>query len=271
MNKNKSKDTIEISLKSMKIDSTYKIDSETKEALIQTAGAEITEAAANKMVTIFESAVNAKVKQMMPAVVKLHENAMIKKFGAVRKELQENISNYLGYVVEEWFDTNKQSVAESLRAERDSTLVNKIAQVMEKHWVSMPKRKSIVEGMAKNVKKLEEQVEKTVASEMKLKNKINGLRCEKIFNRLAEGLAQTDAEKFMTLVESFSISDVKEFESKASLVKKTYFGKKKVSETKESVDASRKDATGAFGKTQKQDGGKRDVIAEAANLLRSPQ
>jgi uncharacterized protein YbcI len=237
------KNKITVALDVKALNTNYKVEKELKEELRKILGAELTESDGDKVSVLFESAVNAKLNKLLPAVAKQFNTQVAARVVEIKEELTDNISDYLSYVVEQWFDENKQAITTGLKAARDNTLIEELQKVFATHLVSVPnKGENLVESLEKKLKKAERQLSESQDNNIALKNRVAGLKCERVFEDLSEGLAATEAEKFMTLVEDLEVNDPKDFETKAKIIRDAHFPKAKT------LAESKVDAKAAAGK-----------------------
>ena len=188
-----------------------------------------------KAATVFESAVNSKVKEIaeqMEADVQTNYEQDIAK---AKEELTEKVDSYLSYVVEEWMKENEIALERGIKGEIAEDFISGLKKLFAEHYIDVPDEKyNVLEDQASKIedleKKLNEQIEKNVEL-----NKDNAEKSRKeIMAEVASDLADTAKEKFAKLAEEIEWSDADSFKQKCETIKESYFGKKE--EVKDKLD-----------------------------------
>ena len=186
-----------------------------------------------KAATVFESAVNSKVKEIaetMEADVQTNYEQDIAK---AKEELTEKVDSYLSYVVEEWMKENEIALERGIKGEIAEDFISGLKKLFAEHYIDVPDEKyNVLEDQASKIedleKKLNEQIEKNVEL-----NKDNADKSRKeIMAEVASDLADTAKEKFAKLAEEIEWSDADTFKKKCETIKESYFGKKEEVEDK---------------------------------------
>ena len=188
-----------------------------------------------KAATVFESAVNSKVKEIaetMEADVQTNYEQDIAK---AKEELTEKVDSYLSYVVEEWMKENEIALERGIKGEIAEDFISGLKKLFAEHYIDVPDEKyNVLEDQASKIedleKKLNEQIEKNVEL-----NKDNADKTKnEIMSEVASDLADTAKEKFAKLAEEIEWSDAESFKKKCETIKESYFGKKE--EVKDKLD-----------------------------------
>ena len=188
-----------------------------------------------KAATVFESAVNSKVKEIaetMEADVQTNYEQDIAK---AKEELTEKVDSYLSYVVEEWMKENEIALERGIKGEIAEDFISGLKKLFAEHYIDVPDEKyNVLEDQASKIedleKKLNEQIEKNVEL-----NKDNAEKTKnEIMSEVASDLADTAKEKFAKLAEEIEWSDAESFKKKCETIKESYFGKKE--EVKDKLD-----------------------------------
>ena len=192
-----------------------------------------------KAATVFESAVNSKVKEIaesMEAEIKeINEQDVAKH----KEELTEKVDSYLSYVVEEWMKENEIALERGIKGEIAEDFITGLKKLFAEHYIDVPdERYNVLEDQAAKIesleKKLNEQIEKNVELN---KDNADKTRTE-IMSEVASGLADTAKEKFAKLAEEIEWSDADSFKTKCETIKESYFGvKEEVKDTLHDVAA----------------------------------
>ena len=181
-----------------------------------------------KAATVFETAVNSKVKEIaesMEADIKSNYEQDVAKH---KEELTEKVDSYLSYVVEEWMKENEIALERGIKGEIAEDFITGLKKLFAEHYIDVPDEKyNVLEDQASKIedleKKLNEQIEKNVAL-----NKDNAEKTRnEIMSEVASDLADTAKEKFAKLAEEIEWSDADSFKQKCETIKESYFGVKK--------------------------------------------
>ena len=181
-----------------------------------------------KAATVFETAVNSKVKEIaesMEADIKSNYEQDVAKH---KEELTEKVDSYLSYVVEEWMKENEIALERGIKGEIAEDFITGLKKLFAEHYIDVPDEKyNVLEDQASKIedleKKLNEQIEKNVAL-----NKDNAEKTRnEIMSEVASDLADTAKEKFAKLAEEIEWSDAESFKQKCETIKESYFGVKK--------------------------------------------
>ena len=187
-----------------------------------------------KAATVFESAVNSKVKEiaesMEAEINEINEQDVAKH----KEELTEKVDSYLSYVVEEWMKENEIALERGIKGEIAEDFITGLKKLFAEHYIDVPdERYNVLEDQAAKIesleKKLNEQIEKNVELN---KDNADKTRTE-IMSEVANGLADTAKEKFAKLAEEIEWSDADSFKTKCETIKESYFGAKE--EVKDSL------------------------------------
>lgn len=261
MSKDNSK--VHISLvEKLNLNTVYTIDEESKSVLLA-AGGELAEGVGDKLLLIFEAAVNTKVRELGEGIASKYDEILEAEVTAGLAEIDKKVDGYLSTVVEDFFAANKPVIAETIQATNNSELVNGIVGLLKEHFVEIPEeRRDILEESVARIRELEEQVNTATQTNVDLRASISAAACAQILANLREGLADTEQEKLNLLVENLDTTDPTIFEQKATQLKVSFFATKKP-EVKEKVS----DTTVVPMDTPAENAG--DDIAKAAAQLRA--
>jgi len=182
----------------------------------------------SKAATIFEAAVNSKVKEAKKKMHAGYEEKLKEESEKAKGELVEKVDSYLAYVVEEWMKENELALERGIKGEIAEDFISGMKKLFEEHYISVPDEKyDVLEDQASKIesleKKLNEEIEKNV--------ELNKVKSDKdrtlIVKEMSEDLADTAKEKFNKLAEEVEYSNETDFKAKISTIKESYFGAKK--------------------------------------------
>ena len=188
-----------------------------------------------KAATVFESAVNSKVKEIAETMDADYNNKLEQESAKAKEELSEKVDSYLSYVVEEWRKENEIALERGIKGEIAEDFISGLKKLFSEHYIDVPDEKyDVLEAQATKIedleKKLNEQIEKNVEL-----NKDNADKTKnEVMAEVANDLADTQKEKFAKLAEEIEYSNAEDFKKKCETIKESYFGQKK--EATESLD-----------------------------------
>ena len=180
-----------------------------------------------KAATVFESAVNSKVKEIaesMEAEIKeINEQDVAKH----KEELTEKVDSYLSYVVEEWMKENEIALERGIKGEIAEDFITGLKKLFAEHYIDVPdERYNVLEDQAAKIESLEKKLNEQIEKNVEL-NKDNAEKTRsEIMSEVASDLADTAKEKFAKLAEEIEWSNADTFKSKCETIKESYFGKK---------------------------------------------
>ena len=188
-----------------------------------------------KAATVFETAVNSKVKEIaesMEADIKSNYEQDVAKH---KEELTEKVDSYLSYVVEEWMKENEIALERGIKGEIAEDFISGLKKLFAEHYIDVPDEKyNVLEDQASKIEELEKKLNEQIEKNVEL-NKDNAEKTRnEIMSEVASDLADTAKEKFAKLAEEIEWSDAESFKKKCETIKESYFGKKE--EVKDKLD-----------------------------------
>ena len=217
----------------------------------------------SKAATIFEAAVNTKVKEAKKKMHAGYEEKLKEESEKAKGELVEKVDSYLAYVVEEWMKENELALERGIKGEIAEDFISGLKKLFEEHYISVPDEKyDVLEDQASKIESLETKLNEEIAKNVELNKENSNAKRTSIVAEMGEDLAETSKEKFNKLAEEVEYKNEEDFRAKVSTIKESYFGAKKeassdiddvaVGESTENVDLSKSMAayTAAITKTK---------------------
>lgn len=188
-----------------------------------------------KAATVFESAVNSKVKEIAEAMEADVQTNYEQDIAKAKEELTEKVDSYLSYVVEEWMKENEIALERGIKGEIAEDFISGLKKLFAEHYIDVPDEKyNVLEDQASKIEELEKKLNEQIEKNVEL-NKDNAEKSRKeIMAEVAGDLADTAKEKFAKLAEEIEWSDAESFKQKCETIKESYFGKKE--EVKDKLD-----------------------------------
>ena len=191
-------------------------------ALIQ--GEELSEEFREKAATIFEAAINSKVKGIKEELTASYEEKLVEEVASIKEELKDRVDSYLEYVADEWIAENQLAVAAGLKEEMTESFISGMKSLFEEHYVTIPEEKyDVIESMVDKLDemegKLNEQIEKNVALNKRLAESVSDV----VFAEVTDGLAQTQKDKLAGLVDNVEFESETAYREKLNTLRESYF------------------------------------------------
>ena len=190
-------------------------------------GEELTEEFKQKAATIFEAAVLTRVKQEVAKLDEAYQVQLDERVEEIKEGLVEKVDGYLDYVVEQWMSDNEIALERGMKSEILEGFVSGLKGLFEQHYIEVPDEKFDVLGsMQEQLQGLNAKLDEQVETNVELRNKLAYMQAEQVVHQLAEGLVETDKDKFFSLVEELEFDGVSSFTKKVQTIRENYFAKK---------------------------------------------
>lgn len=201
----------------------HKIDmSEDVSALLN--GETLSEEFRLKAATIFESAVLSRVKQEVSNMEIEFESKLAEQVESITEGLVEKIDGYLDYVVEQWMAQNEIALENGVKTDIMESFITGMKGLFQEHYIDVPEEKYDVIGeMEAQIDALSAKLDEQVERNVEMKKSLQESARKEIVKNASEGLANTDQEKFLSLVEELSFEDEETFEVKVQTIRENYF------------------------------------------------
>ena len=199
--------------------------SEDLDALVESE-ATLSDEFKQKTAVIFESALKSKLYEEVERIESAYEERLAEEIVAQRDELVEKVDSYLNYVVENWMEENRVAIQSGLRTEIAENFMESLKGLFVESYVDVPESKvDLVDDLADQVAELEESLYDTTANAIELSEEVELLKRFAIISEAVHDLADTQVEKFETLVEDLDFEDEDSFAQKVSTIKESYFAR----------------------------------------------
>ena len=189
-------------------------------------GEELSEEFKEKAKTIFEAALNSKIKEIQDTLEIQYEQKLSEEKEELKISLQERVDSYLEYVAEEWMTENQLAIEHGLKTEMTESFLSGMKGLFEEHYVTIPEDKydvleSMVEKLDDMETKLNEQIDKNIGLNKRLGESV----ATGILESVSDGLAATQKEKLASLAESVEFESEEKYREKLEVLKESYFAR----------------------------------------------
>jgi hypothetical protein len=175
--------------------------------------------------TIFESAVDQKLKAIANEIAPALQENFESKLGEITVNLTEKIDDYLDYVVEEWMQDNQLAVEGGIKSTLAENFILGLKKLFEMHYVDVPAEKyNVIDGLYEQTSNLQGDLNHVLNENIALKKQLLISECAGIFVNETKDLADTQIEKLASLIENIEFSTLEEYKTKLSTLKEHYLG-----------------------------------------------
>ena len=212
------KESVENRLKSIDV-------SEHVNALMNGEG-DLSEEFKRKAATVFEAAVKSKVRSEVERMEDEYKSELEENINATKEGLTEKVDTYLNYVVEEWMKENELAIERGLKGEIAEDFISGLKTLFEDHYVDVPDEKyDVLEAQSEKISELEGRINEMMEEQIQSKSVNATLVKEQVLSALSSDLAETEIEKFKSLIEDVDFSSEESYHQKLSTLKESYFPK----------------------------------------------
>ena len=202
------------------------------EALVE--GEELSEEFKTKAATIFEAAVKSKVRAELEKMQEENNSIMEDLAEKTMTDVVEKVDDYLNYVVEQWMEENELAIERGLKGEIAEDFISGLKNLFEDHYIDVPDEKyDILEANLTKIEELEEKLNKQMDENIQLRKAKGELVKESMIADVANGMTDTETEKFVGLVADVEFSDEESYKEKLQTIKESYFGTSAVEQSGE--------------------------------------
>ena len=206
------------------------------EALVNGEG-DLSEEFKRKAATVFEAAVKSKIRTEIERLENEYEVKLKEGVESATEEMTDKVDTYLNYVTEEWMKENELAIERGLKGEIAEDFISGLKQLFEDHYIDIPDEKyDVLEAQSEKISELESKLSETIERNVSLKDNNASLVKEQVISEVSEDLADTEIEKFKSLVDDVDYADEESYRDKLGTLKEIYFPKTSLTEATETVD-----------------------------------
>lgn len=191
------------------------------------AGEELSEELLTKAATVYEAAVNARISVLEARMEEEYVAALEESIEKIHEEVVDTVDKYMTYIAKEWMEQNQLAIDNGIKAEMFESFMMNLKGLFEENNIHVDEERSdVIEAMAEEIELLQDRLNEEVEKNIALTEELDASALSDILAEAAEGLTVSQRDKFLTLAENISFSDVSEFEEKLTTIKETYFSEK---------------------------------------------
>ena len=189
-------------------------------------GEALSEEFKEKAAAIFEAAVKSKTRTEIERIIEETQAEKQEEIETFKEKMSVDVDAYLDYVVEEWTKENELAIERGLKGEIAEDFISGLKQLFEDHYIDVPdERYDVLEAQSEKISELEEKLNEVIEKNINMKEANSSLVREQVISEVSEDLADTEVEKFKSLVEDVDFGSEDMFREKLETLKENYFPK----------------------------------------------
>jgi hypothetical protein len=186
-------------------------------------GQELTEEFKLKIGTLFEAAVNDRVRLVENKLAEKFTSLLESEVESIANDLTEKVDSYLNYVVSEWMEENKLAVERGIRTDVAESFISGLKNLFNEHNIVVPEGQTdLLDETASNLEKVTEQLNKQIKKSVELSEELKKYQRAEIFAEVTEGMSAVQVDKLRNLAENMNYADNAEFGAKLRILKENY-------------------------------------------------
>jgi len=204
-------------------------------------GMDLSEEFTNKVTLVFEAAVHESATKKAEAMAEEYaakvDAEMQESVDSTVNTIIENLDSYLDYVVEEWMKENELAIESGIKVDMAESLMDGLKDLFTEHNITVDDEVvDVVAGLEEKVEAMTDDANKRIDENLALAKEISGLKAEKVFNEMTEGLTLTQAERLKVLSEKLDFENVDEYTANLNTLKESFFADTKPVVAEEAQD-----------------------------------
>jgi hypothetical protein len=191
-----------------------------------------------KAASLFETVVVARVNQQIDSIEDELVEEANKAFEEAKAKLVENIDKYLSYVTEQWMSENELAVENGLKNEITESFIKDLKETFQNHYIDVPEEKfDVLTTQQKEIDELKSKLDEEINKSVEISEDREQLQKERVFRSVVDDLAETEVEKFATLIADVTYDNEEMYTSKLNVIKENYFPKAKADDSDKLEDS----------------------------------
>lgn len=172
-----------------------------------------------KAVTIFEAAVEARVKAEVANLNAFADKFFSEQVAALYAQVNEQVDAYATYVASEWLKENALAVESGLKVQIAESFLEGIAGLYEAHNMELPEDKvDLYVAVTEENEALKAELSQKLEENKKLQEGITSASKDSIIAESVLGLSNVKADKVKTMLEGVEFTTAEEFKVKVSTI-----------------------------------------------------
>ncbi len=191
------------------------------------SGTELSEDLKDRISTLIESAVNVRANLTLAQLQEENETKFNELVEEYKEELSESIDQYLSFAVNEWIEENKVAVETSIKNELQTSFMNGLHTLFREHYIDIPEDKLDLLGQLQSeIEELKQNFNEIQNKNIELSSTNEELNCQLIITAATRDLTESDAIRFLDLIDGITFTDMSNYEHKLNTIKEAHFSNK---------------------------------------------
>ena len=187
-------------------------------------GQNLTKEFRNRVAAIFEATVKAKRRAIKESMKKQALLVIKEERIKNRERMVNTLDRYVNHAARSWFKENRLHVVDGITLELSEGAINVMKGFLSKYNVRVPRsRENLVDKLTVKNKELTEKLDRAIQTNMKLHEAHCSVLKKQYIGSFAEGLSDTEKEKFVRLAEEVSFADSKSYRTKLKSIREGLF------------------------------------------------
>lgn len=187
-------------------------------------GQELSEELLDRAAVVYEAAVNSRISIIEARLEEQYTTALQEAIDLIHEEVVESVDKYMTYVANEWVEENRLAVENGLKTEMAEDLLLSLKEAFETNYITVSEDKlDVMEEMNNEIEELKARLNSEFETRLNLENSLESYKVSELVGEMSEGMTAVEKDKFFSLVENISYSNLDDFSSKVEVLKETYF------------------------------------------------
>lgn len=182
---------------------------------------QVSDEAITEISTLFEAAVNERVKDAVVAKETELEESNKAEMAKFKTELVDKLSEYSKVAVDEFIDDNRPAIESDIKVNVSEAVMTGLVAVLKDQYIVVPEGETnVVADLESKVTKVEEKLNDAINTNIEGRKQILEYEKAMTFKRLITeaDLTDVDSEKVLDLLEGIDADDVDVFEEKTKII-----------------------------------------------------
>lgn len=187
-------------------------------------GQELSEELLDRAAVVYEAAVNSRISIIEARLEEQYTTALQEAIDLIHEEVVESVDKYMTYVANEWVEENRLAVENGLKAEMAEDLLLSLKEAFESNYITVSEEKlDVMDQLNNEIEELKTRLNSEFEARLNLENSLESYKVSELVGEMSEGMTAVEKDKFFSLVENISYSNLDDFSSKVEVLKETYF------------------------------------------------
>ena len=182
---------------------------------------QLSDEALTEISTLFEAAVNEKVKEAIVEREDALEESNKAEMKTFKEELVDKLSEYSKVAVDEFIDDNRPGIESEVKVAVSESIVKGVVALLKEQYINVPESETdVVADLEGKTKKLETKLNEAINSDIDNKKQILEYEKALSFKKMCaeSDLTDTEAEKVLDLLDGIEADSIERFDEKTKII-----------------------------------------------------